>query len=93
MDKKNKFSLVIDDVFYITGRGTLVVGEVREGHVRIGDNLKILTNDKVIPTQCFFLEKFLKTLNEATAGEYIGVYLRNVTKQDVQRGMTLVNND
>lgn len=93
MKEKPKFSLLIDDVFYITGRGTLVVGEVRTGHIRLGDNLKILADNKVIPTQCTFLEKHLKCLNEATAEEYIGVYLRDVTKSDIHRVMTLISND
>ena len=85
--------MVIDCVFHITGRGTVVTGRIRKGSIRLNDKLKLINGDKVIKTQCFFLEKFRKVITEAQAGEHVGIYLSGLNKSDIQKGITLTSDD
>ncbi len=82
--EKNKFSLTIDGIFCITGRGIVVTGRILEGHIRQGDKLKLITASKTMSVRCTLLEKFRKIVTEAQAGEYVGIYLS---------GLTLTNDD
>lgn len=86
----NKFLLIIDNVFYITGRGTLVLGRVLKGQIKQGDELEIRSADKVIKTKCTMLEKYQKVISEAQKGDYIAVYLANVKKSELSQKMQLV---
>jgi elongation factor Tu len=83
------FLMAVEDVFSITGRGTVATGRVERGTVKVGDNIEIvgLTNTKA--TTVTGLEMFQKTLEESVAGDNVGILLRGVQKNDIQRGMVL----
>jgi len=83
------FLIAVEDVFSITGRGTVATGRVERGTVKIGDNIELigLTNTKA--TTVTGLEMFQKTLEESVAGDNVGILLRGVQKTDVQRGIVL----
>ena len=82
------FELVVEDVFSITGRGTVITGRVSSGTVRVGDNVTILTSG--INTTVTGIEMFRKSLDYAEAGDNVGILLRGVSRDDVQRGNKLV---
>ncbi|CCB86938.1 MULTISPECIES: elongation factor Tu [Parachlamydia] len=83
------FLMPIEDVFSISGRGTVATGRVERGMVKLGDKLQLVglgdTRDVVVTG----LEMFNKTLDEARAGENVGILLRGVDKNQIQRGMVL----
>jgi elongation factor Tu len=83
------FLIAVEDVFSITGRGTVATGRVERGTIGIGDNIELigLTNTKA--TTVTGLEIFQKTLEESVAGDNVGILLRGVQKNDVQRGIVL----
>ena len=83
------FLMPIEDVFSISGRGTVVTGRVERGIVRINDKIQIVGLKDTRETVATGLEMFNKLLDEARAGENVGVLLRGVDKDDVQRGMVL----
>ncbi|MBC7189896.1 elongation factor Tu [Candidatus Aerophobetes bacterium] len=84
------FLLAIEDVFSITGRGTVVTGRVERGKIKVGDPVEIVGMSKEIKkTVATGLEMFRKTLDEAQAGDNIGVLLRGIEKDEVSRGMVL----
>nr|WKT08319.1 translational elongation factor Tu [Mesostigma viride] len=89
-DTDKPFLMAIEDVFSITGRGTVATGRVERGKVVVGENVDIvgLTN---IPqnTTVTGLEMFQKTLEESVAGDNVGVLLRGIQKDQVERGMVL----
>ena len=83
------FLLPVEDVFSISGRGTVVTGRVDRGVVKVGDEIEIVglgVQRKVIATG---VEMFQKTLDEGVAGDNVGVLLRGVEREDVQRGQVL----
>jgi elongation factor Tu len=83
------FMMPIEDVFSISGRGTVVTGRVERGQVKVGEEVEIVgfkpTEKKVVTG----VEMFRKLLDEGTAGDNIGVLLRGVEKEDVERGQVL----
>ncbi|MFT4551502.1 MAG: elongation factor Tu [Chlamydiales bacterium] len=83
------FLMPIEDVFSISGRGTVVTGRVERGIVRINDKIQIVGLKDTQESVATGLEMFNKLLDEARAGENVGVLLRGVGKDDVQRGMVL----
>ncbi len=84
------FLMHIEDVFSITGRGTVVTGRVDRGRVRVGEEVEIVgLMDKPRKTVATGVEMFRKLLDEGTAGDNIGVLLRGVDKDEVQRGQVL----
>jgi elongation factor Tu len=83
------FLMAIEDVFSITGRGTVATGRVERGVVRIGDNLEIVGLGNTQNTTVTGLEMFQKTLEESVAGDNVGILLRGVDKKNIQRGMVL----
>jgi len=84
------FLLAIEDIFSITGRGTVVTGRVERGKINIGEPIEIVGMLKEIKkTVATGLEMFRKTLNEAQAGDNIGVLLRGIEKNEVERGQVL----
>lgn len=83
------FLMPIEDVFSISGRGTVVTGRVEKGIVRINDKLQIVGLKETRDTVATGLEMFNKLLDEARAGENVGVLLRGINKDEVQRGMVL----
>ncbi len=88
-DTDKPFLMPIEDVFTITGRGTVVTGRVERGQVRVGDTVEIIG---IKPTQSSVVtgvEMFRKLLDYAEAGDNIGVLLRGIAREDVQRGQVL----
>ena len=83
------FLMAIEDVFSITGRGTVATGRVERGVVRIGDNLEIVGLGNTQNTTVTGLEMFQKTLEESVAGDNVGILLRGADKKNIQRGMVL----
>lgn len=83
------FLLPIEDVFSISGRGTVCTGRVERGIVRVNDKLQIVGLQETRESVATGLEMFNKTLDEAQAGENVGVLLRGIEKKDVERGMVL----
>jgi len=89
-DIDKPFLMPVEDVFSIKGRGTVVTGRCERGIVRVGDTLDIVgLHDEVKKTVATGVEMFNKTLDEGRAGENIGVLLRGVEKNDVERGQVL----
>lgn len=83
------FLMPIEDVFSISGRGTVVTGRVERGVIRINDKIQIVGLRDTRETVCTGLEMFNKLLDEAQAGENVGALLRGIDKKDVERGMVL----
>jgi len=83
------FLMPIEDVFSISGRGTVVTGRVESGVIRINDKIQIVGIRETRETVATGLEMFNKLLDEAQAGENVGVLLRGIDKNDVERGMVL----
>jgi len=83
------FLMPIEDVFSISGRGTVATGRVERGIVKINDKLQIIGLGDTRDTVATGLEMFNKTLDEARAGENVGILLRSVEKKDIERGMVL----
>ncbi|MFT7559322.1 MAG: elongation factor Tu [Flavobacteriales bacterium] len=83
------FLMPIEDVFSISGRGTVVTGRIERGIVRVGDELEIIGVRDTTKTTCTGVEMFRKLLDEGRAGENVGVLLRGTKREDVERGQVL----
>lgn len=83
------FCLSIEDIFTITGRGTVVTGRVERGKVKVGDAVEIVGIHPTKSTVVTGLEMFRKSLDEGVAGDNIGVLLRGIEKDEVERGQVL----
>ncbi len=83
------FLMPIEDVFSITGRGTVVTGKIEQGIVHTGDELEIIGLKPTQKTTCTGVEMFRKLLDEGQAGDNIGALLRGIDKEEVQRGQVL----
>jgi elongation factor Tu len=83
------FLMPIEDVFSITGRGTVVTGKIEQGVVHTGDDIEIVGLKTTQKTTCTGVEMFRKLLDEGQAGDNIGALLRGIDKEDVQRGQVL----
>jgi len=83
------FLMPIEDVFSISGRGTVVTGAVTRGIVKVGDEVEIVGIRPTTKTTCTGVEMFRKLLDEGRAGENIGVLLRGTKREDVERGQVL----
>jgi elongation factor Tu len=88
-DLDKPFLMPIEDVFSITGRGTVVTGKVENGVVHVGDEIEIVGIRPTTKTTCTGVEMFRKLLDEGRAGDNIGVLLRGTKKEDVERGQVL----
>ncbi len=89
-DVDKPFLLEIEDVFTITGRGTVVTGRVERGKIKVGDQVEVVgMSAETRKTVATGLEMFRKTLDESEAGDNIGVLLRGVDKGEVQRGQVV----
>ena len=88
-DIDKPFLMAVEDVFSITGRGTVATGRVERGSVKVGDNIEIIGYTDTKTAVVTGLEMFQKTLDEAFAGENVGVLLRGVQKSEIERGMVL----
>jgi elongation factor Tu len=83
------FLLPIEDVFSISGRGTVVTGRVERGIVKVGEEVEIVGIRPTVKTICTGVEMFRKLLDEGRAGDNVGVLLRGVKREDVERGQVL----
>jgi elongation factor Tu len=83
------FLMPIEDVFTITGRGTVVTGKVEQGRIHTGDEIEIVGLRDTQKTTCTGVEMFRKILDEGMAGDNIGALLRGTKKEDVERGQVL----
>jgi len=88
-DVEKPFLLPIEDVFSISGRGTVVTGRVERGIVSVGDEIEIIGIKDTEKTTCTGVEMFRKLLDEGRAGENVGVLLRGTKREDVERGQVL----
>jgi len=88
-DIEKPFLLPIEDVFSISGRGTVVTGRIERGIVKIGDEIEIVGLKATTKTTCTGVEMFRKLLDEGRAGENVGVLLRGTKREDIERGQVL----
>jgi elongation factor Tu len=84
-----KFLMPIEDVFSISGRGTVVTGRIERGKVNVGDDIEIVGIKDTIKTTCTGVEMFRKLLDEGIAGDNVGVLLRGTKREEVERGQVL----
>jgi elongation factor Tu len=83
------FLMPVEDVFSISGRGTVVTGRVERGIVKVGDEIEIIGLKDTTKSTCTGVEMFRKLLDEGRAGENVGVLLRGTKREDVERGQVL----
>ena len=88
-DVDKPFLMPVEDVFSITGRGTVATGRIERGKVTIGDTIEIVGLSETRKTTVTGLEMFQKTLDESLAGDNVGVLLRGIQKDEIERGMVL----
>ena len=88
-DVDQDFLLPIEDVFSISGRGTVVTGRVERGIVKVGEEIEIIGIKETTTTTCTGVEMFRKLLDEGRAGENVGVLLRGTKREEVERGQVL----
>jgi elongation factor Tu len=88
-DVDKTFLMAVEDVFSITGRGTVATGRIERGIIKVGDTIEIVGLRETRTTTITGLEMFQKTLDEGMAGDNIGILLRGVQKKDIERGMVL----
>ena len=88
-DTEKTFLMAIEDVFSITGRGTVATGRVERGTVTVGDVVEIVGLGDTREVTVTGLEMFQKTLDESVAGDNVGVLLRGIQKDEIERGMVL----
>ena len=88
-DIDKPFLMPIEDVFTITGRGTVVTGRVERGMVKVGEEIEIVGLRPTTKTTCTGVEMFRKLLDEGRAGDNIGALLRGTKKEEVERGQVL----
>jgi elongation factor Tu len=83
------FLMPIEDVFSISGRGTVVTGRVERGVVKVGEEIEIVGIRPTVKTTCTGVEMFRKLLDQGQAGDNVGVLLRGTKREDVERGQVL----
>ena len=83
------FLMPVEDVFSISGRGTVATGRVERGRVKVGEEVEIVGIKETDKTTCTGVEMFRKLLDEGEAGDNIGVLLRGVKRTDIERGQVL----
>jgi len=88
-DIDKPFLMPIEDVFSISGRGTVVTGRVERGVIKVGEEVEIVGIKPTVKTTCTGVEMFRKILDQGQAGDNVGVLLRGVKRDDVERGQVL----
>jgi len=88
-DVEKSFLMAVEDVFSITGRGTVTTGRIERGMVSVGDTIEIVGLKNTQVTTVTGVEMFQKTLDSGMAGDNVGILLRGVQKTDIERGMVL----
>ncbi|MCP5067080.1 MAG: elongation factor Tu, partial [bacterium] len=85
------FLMPIEDVFSISGRGTVVTGRVERGVIKVGEEVEIVGVKETVKTVCTGVEMFRKLLDQGQAGDNVGVLLRGIKREDVERGQVLAH--
>ena len=89
-ENEKPFLMPIEDVFSITGRGTVVTGRIETGIIKVGDPVEIVgLEEKTLTSTCTGVEMFRKLLDEGEAGDNVGLLLRGIDKKEVKRGMVV----
>jgi elongation factor Tu len=88
-DIDKPFLMPIEDVFSISGRGTVVTGRIERGIIKVGDEVEIVGFGPTQKTVCTSIEMFRKVLDEGRAGDNVGLLLRGIKKEEVERGMVV----
>tara|TARA_B100000795_G_C22806589_1_gene445301 strand:- start:535 stop:1764 length:1230 start_codon:yes stop_codon:yes gene_type:complete len=88
-DTEKNFLMAIEDVFSITGRGTVTTGRIERGVVKVGETVEIVGLKDTQTTTVTGIEMFQKTLDEGMAGDNVGILIRGIQKADVERGMVM----
>ena len=83
------FLMPVEDVFSISGRGTVVTGRIERGVVKVGEEIEIVGISDTVKTTCTGVEMFRKLLDQGQAGDNVGILLRGTKREDVQRGQVL----
>jgi elongation factor Tu len=90
-DTDKPFLMPIEDVFSISGRGTVVTGRVERGIIKVGEEIEIVGIKETHKTTCTGVEMFRKLLDEGRAGDNVGVLLRGIKREEVERGQVLAH--
>jgi len=88
-DVEKTFLMAIEDVFSITGRGTVATGRIDRGVIKVGEAVEIVGITETRTTTITGIEMFQKTLDEGFAGDNVGILLRGITREDIERGMVI----
>jgi elongation factor Tu len=88
-DTEKAFLMAVEDVFSITGRGTVATGRIERGIIKVGDSIEIVGVVETKTTTITGIEMFQKTLDQGFAGDNVGILLRGVTRENIERGMVL----
>ncbi len=88
-DVEKTFLMAIEDVFSITGRGTVATGRIERGVIKVGDDVEVVGITDTTVTTITGIEMFQKTLDEGFAGDNVGILLRGVDRENIERGMVL----
>ena len=88
-DTDKTFLMAVEDAFSITGRGTVSTGRIERGTVKVGESVEIVGLGETRETTVTGIEMFQKTLEEGLAGDNVGLLLRGIQKEDIERGMVL----
>lgn len=87
------FRMTVADVFFIRGRGTVVTGQIESGTLNVGDEIYVRSSSSSRKVTVSGIEMFRKILDQAKAGDNVGVLLRDITKQNVQKDDVLLGLD
>ncbi len=93
MSPDSLFRMIVNDVFFIRGRGTVVTGQIESGTLNIGDEIYLRRSNSSRKVTVNGIEMFRKLLDQAKAGDNVGVLLRDLTKQEVEKGDVLLGSD
>jgi len=88
-DIEKTFLMAIEDVFSITGRGTVATGRIERGVIKVGDSVEIVGIGDTQVTTITGIEMFQKTLDEGFAGDNVGILIRGITREQIERGMVM----
>jgi len=88
-DTEKTFLMAIEDVFSITGRGTVATGRIERGQVNVGDSVELVGLKDTKTTTVTGIEMFQKTLDQGMAGDNVGILIRGIQKTEIERGMVL----
>ncbi len=88
-DTEKPFLMPIEGVFSISGRGTVATGRIEQGRVKVGEEVEVVGFGETIKTVVTGVEMFKKILNEGEAGDNVGILLRGIKKEDIERGMVV----